>query len=47
MARTPALVTAHGTADGTATRATSRYDQLRTDLLDGSLSPTASWPPRP
>lgn len=35
MARTPALVTAHGTA----TRATSLYDQLRTDLLDGSLNP--------
>ncbi|MBC7729091.1 MAG: GntR family transcriptional regulator [Microbacteriaceae bacterium] len=35
MARTPALVTAHGAA----TRATSLYDQLRTDLLDGSLVP--------
>jgi DNA-binding GntR family transcriptional regulator len=35
MARTPALVT----AQGTATRATSLYDQLRTDLLDGSLNP--------
>jgi DNA-binding GntR family transcriptional regulator len=35
MARTPALVTAHGAA----TRATSLYDQLRTDLLDGWLVP--------
>ena len=35
MARTPALTT----TQGTATRATSLYDQLRTDLLDGSLVP--------
>jgi len=35
MARTPALVT----INGTATRATSLYDQLRTDLLDGELPP--------
>lgn len=35
MARTPALVT----AQGAATRATSLYDQLRADLLDGALPP--------
>lgn len=35
MARTPALATVHGTA----TRATSLYDQLRTDLLGGVLEP--------
>jgi DNA-binding GntR family transcriptional regulator len=35
MARTPALATVHGTA----TRATSVYDQLRTDLLGGVLEP--------
>lgn len=35
MARTPALVTLHGTA----TRATSVYDQLRADLLDGTMEP--------
>jgi DNA-binding GntR family transcriptional regulator len=35
MARTPALAT----VNGTATRATSLYDQLRTDLLDGALQP--------
>lgn len=35
MARTPALATAHGTA----TRATSVYDELRRDLLAGELEP--------
>lgn len=35
MARTPALAT----VNGTATRATSLYDQLRTDLLAGVLEP--------
>ena len=35
MARTPALAT----PQGTATRATSLYDQLRADLLDGSFLP--------
>ncbi len=35
MARTPALAT----VTGTATRATSLYDQLRTDLLGGALEP--------
>lgn len=35
MARTPALVT----DSGTATRATNLYDQLRSDLLDGELTP--------
>jgi DNA-binding GntR family transcriptional regulator len=35
MARTPALATIHGTA----TRATSLYDQLRADLLGGELEP--------
>ena len=35
MARTPALAT----VNGTATRATSLYDQLRTDLLGGVLEP--------
>ncbi len=37
MARTPALVTTHGTA----TRATSLYDQLRADLLGGEPEPGA------
>jgi len=37
MARTPALATVHGTA----TRATSLYDQLRADLLGGELEPGA------
>ena len=32
MARTPALAT----ANGISTRATSLYDQLRSDLLDGA-----------
>jgi len=35
MARTPALAT----LNGTATRATSLYDQLRADLLGGALEP--------
>lgn len=35
MPRTPALATVHGTA----TRATSLYDQLRADLLGGVLEP--------
>lgn len=35
MARTPALAS----ATGSSTRATSLYDQLRTDLLDGVLEP--------
>ncbi len=35
MARTPALAT----VNGAATRATSLYDQLRTDLLGGVLEP--------
>jgi DNA-binding GntR family transcriptional regulator len=35
MARTPTLATLHGTA----TRATSLYDELRTDLLGGVLEP--------
>lgn len=35
MARTPALAT----VNGTATRATSLYDELRTDLLAGVLEP--------
>lgn len=35
MARTPALAT----VNGTATRATSLYDQLRNDLLGGALEP--------
>lgn len=35
MARTPAL----GTVNGAATRATSLFDQLRTDLLAGELEP--------
>jgi DNA-binding GntR family transcriptional regulator len=35
MARTPALAT----VNGAATRATSLYDQLRTDLLAGALEP--------
>lgn len=35
MARTRTLVTVHGTA----TRAASLYDLLRSDLLDGTLSP--------
>ena len=35
MARTPALAT----INGAATRATSLYDQLRTDLLGGELEP--------
>ena len=35
MARTPALAT----ANGISTRATSLYDQLRSDLLDGALPP--------
>ncbi|MFZ2389843.1 MAG: GntR family transcriptional regulator [Polaromonas sp.] len=35
MTRTPTLVT----VNGAATRATSLYDQLRTDLLDGVLAP--------
>jgi DNA-binding GntR family transcriptional regulator len=35
MPRTPALATVHGTA----TRATSVYDQLRADLLGGELEP--------
>ena len=39
MARSPARTPAQTTAHGTATRATSLYNQLRTDLLDGSLVP--------
>ena len=35
MARTPALVT----ANGTATQATSLVDRLRADLLGGVLEP--------
>ena len=35
MARTPSLATLHGTA----TRATSLYDALRSDLLGGVLEP--------
>ena len=39
MARTPALANTQGTAQGSATLATSLYDQLRSDLLGGVLEP--------
>ena len=41
MARTPTPVTSSPTVNGTATRATSLYDQLRADLLAGGLEPGA------
>ena len=40
MVRTPALVT----INGVATRATSLYDRLRTDLLGGTLEPGGRLP---
>ena len=39
MARTPALANTQGTAQGSATLATSLYDLLRSDLLGGVLEP--------
>lgn len=39
MSRLPAQTTVVSAQSGAATRATSLYDQMRTDLLDGTLAP--------